>query len=417
MAGDAIYRHKLRRVEEAFATLPERYLGAEEDYEGTVQVRVEDLGRTWEVCLTEDRCKVGTSPSRRPDVVIGTDAGTWLALRQGRLSGLDAFSQRRLWARGDLDHAVGFEGRFRLPDDRPPLLRIHEVRVRGASISSLTAGDGPEHVILIHGLGGGKSSFYETVSALTPRHTVHAIDLPGFGASSKPIRGAYDADFFARHVLRFMDALSIDRAHLVGNSMGGRVAIEVGLQSPARVRTLSLLAPSMAWLRGRQWWPLVRLARPELAALPHALGSEQVRRRFLDLIANPHQVDPAIADVATDEFLRTYRAGMARVAFFKAARNIYLEKPNGTDGFWTRLARLQRPALFIWGSEDRLVPARFSRHVEAILPEAPQVVLAECGHVPQIELPERTHELIEAFIDGAGTGATPDLSLAASESA
>jgi pimeloyl-ACP methyl ester carboxylesterase len=127
-------------------------------------------------------------------------------------------------------------------------------------------------------------------------------------------------------------------------------------------------------------------------------------------------VDPEIADVAADEFLRTYRAGMARVAFFKAARNIYLEKPNGTDGFWTRLARLQRPALFIWGSEDRLVPARFSRHVEAILPEAPQVVLAECGHVPQIELPERTHELIEAFIDSAGAAAA-DLPLAAAGSA
>jgi len=416
MAGDAIYRHKLRRAEEAFATLPERYLGAEEDYRATVQVRLEDLGRTWEVSLTEDRCKVGTSPSRRPDVVIGTDAGTWLALRQGRLSGLDAFSQRRLWARGDLDHAVGFEGLFHLPDDRPPLLRIHEVRVKGASISSLTAGDGPEHVILIHGLGGGKSSFYETVSALAPRYTVHAIDLPGFGSSSKPVRGAYDPNFFARHVLRFMDALSIDRAHLVGNSMGGRVAIEVGLQSPARTRSLSLLAPSMAWLRGRQWSPLVRLLRPELAALPHPLSSEQVRRRFWSMIASTDRVDPAVGDLAADEFLRTYRDGMARVAFFKAARNIYLEKPHGQGGFWTRLERLQPPALFVWGSEDRLVPARFSRHVEAILPDAPQAVLAECGHVPQVELPGRTHELVAAFIAGSGAWGA-ELPLTASGSA
>jgi pimeloyl-ACP methyl ester carboxylesterase len=416
MHGSSMQRHKLRRVEEAFATLPERYLGAEEDYRATVQVRLEDLGRTWEVVLSEDRCRVGLSPTRRPDVVIGTDAGTWLALRDGRLSGLDAFSQRRLWARGDLDHAVGFEGRFRLPDDRPPLLRIHDVRVKGACISSLTAGAGREQVILIHGLGGGKSSFYETVSALAPRYTVHAIDLPGFGTSSKPVRAAYDANYFGRHVLRFMDALSIDRAHLVGNSMGGRVAIEVGLLAPARTRTLSLLAPSMAWLRGRQWSPLVRFLRPELAALPHALSSEQVRRRFWSMVASTDRVDPAVGDLAADEFLRTYRAGMARVAFFKAARNIYLEKPHGRDGFWTRLERLQPPALFIWGSEDRLVPARFSRHVEAILPDAPQVVLAECGHVPQVELPERTHELITAFIGSAGTDAA-DLPLAAAGSA
>jgi pimeloyl-ACP methyl ester carboxylesterase len=172
----------------------------------------------------------------------------------------------------------------------------------------------------------------------------------------------------------------------------------------------------MAWLRGRQWSPLVRLLRPELAALPHALSSEQVRRRFWGMVASTDRVDPAVGDLAADEFLRTYRAGMARVAFFKAARNIYLEKPHGRDGFWTRLERLQPPALFVWGSEDRLVPARFSRHVEAILPDAPQVVLAECGHVPQVELPERTHELIAAFIGGSPAGAA-ELPLTASDSA
>ena len=180
-------KHRLRRVEEAFSSLPDRYLGGEEGREGTIQVRLLDLGRTWEVELHPDRCKVRTTPSRRPDVVIGTDASTWLALREGRLSGLDAFQQRRLWARGDLDQAVGFEGRFKLPDDRPPLLRMHDVRVRGARISCLTAGAGREHAILIHGLGGAKSSFFETVAALSPDYTVHAIDLPGFGSSSKPL--------------------------------------------------------------------------------------------------------------------------------------------------------------------------------------------------------------------------------------
>ena len=134
----SIQRHRLVRAEEAFSSLPERYLGAEEDYAAVVHVKLADVGRTWEVELNPKRCKVRTSPCREPDVVIGTDAGTWLALREGRLSGLDAFAERRLWARGDLDVAVGFEGLFRLPDDRPPLLRIHDVRVKGARISSLT---------------------------------------------------------------------------------------------------------------------------------------------------------------------------------------------------------------------------------------------------------------------------------------
>src|SRR4051812_41175843 len=325
MEGSSMQSHRLRRVEEAFSSLPDRYLGGEEGREGTVQVRLADVGRTWEVELQPAGCKVRTSPSRRPDVVIGTDASTWLALREGRLSGLDAFSQRRLWARGNLDEAVGFEGLFRLPDDRPPLLRMHDVRVKGARISSLTAGSGPEHAILIHGLGGAKSSFYETVSALTPEYTVHAIDLPGFGSSSKPLGAQFNASFFARHVLRFMDELAIDRAHLIGNSMGGRVSLEVGLQAPSRVRTLGLLAPSMAFLRGRGWSPLVRMLRPELAVVPHALSADGVRRRFWSMISRPERVDPTVGDIASDEFLRTYRSRTARIAFYAAARNIYLE--------------------------------------------------------------------------------------------
>ena len=102
----------------AFASLPGRYLGAEPGFDATYQVRLGDVGRTWEVRARGERCEVRPSPVRDPDVVIGTDAGTWLALREGRLSGLDAFAQRRLYARGDLDLALGFEGLFELPGGR-----------------------------------------------------------------------------------------------------------------------------------------------------------------------------------------------------------------------------------------------------------------------------------------------------------
>jgi pimeloyl-ACP methyl ester carboxylesterase len=407
MAGEATGKTALQRAEEAFGSLPERYLGGEEGRRATVQIRLADVGRTWEVELRDRRCKVRTSPRGSPDVTIGTDAATWLALREGEISGLEAFRQRRLWARGDLDLAVGFEGMFRLPDGRPPLLRLHDVRVRGARISCLTAGHGPKHAILIHGLGGAKSSFFETVAALSPDHTVHAIDLPGFGASSKPL-ASYGFDFLARHVLRLMDALAIDRADLVGNSLGGRVALEVGMRAPSRVRSLSLLAPSLAFRRGRGLAPLVRLLRPELGALPSVMRHGLVSGGFWRMIAHPDRVDPSLADIATDEFLRTHRSAAARVAFYAAARQIYLEAPHGPDGFWDRLALLRPPALFVWGEEDRLVPVGFSRHVATALPEARQVVLPECGHVPQIELPERTHELIREFISTAEeAGASP----------
>src|ERR671937_1386992 len=139
----------VRRVEAAFASLPSRYLGAERGFDATYEIRLGDVGRTWEVRTRGERCEVRPSPVRQPDVVIGTDAATWLALREGWLSGLDAFAQRRLYARGDLDLAVGFEGLFRLPGGRPPLLRVTEVEVPGATNSTLISGNGPEQVVCL----------------------------------------------------------------------------------------------------------------------------------------------------------------------------------------------------------------------------------------------------------------------------
>ena len=389
---------RLRAVEQAFASLPERYLGADHEFQASYRIELDDLGLSWAVELDETSCRVTVSPERDPDVVIGTDAETWLELREGELSGLDAFRSRRLWARGNLDKAVAFEGFFQRPFGRPPLLRIHEVKAGKAKISTLTAGEGIETVILIHGLGSNKTSFFETVSALTPEFTVHAIDLPGFGSSSKPLRAPYDAAWFARSVCRFMDAMEIDRAHLVGNSLGGRVALEVGLRDPGRVQSLSLLCPSMAWRRRRHFVPVVKLLRPELAAIPHSFGGPLVRQQFWSMFSRPERIHPSAADVAVQEFLRTYRSPNTRVAFSAAARNIYLEEPDGPRGFYTRLRELEPPAMFVWGDEDPLVPLAFSRYVADALPDARQVVIDQCGHVPQVEHPVDANALVHDFI-------------------
>ena len=167
-SATSLQDQRSRRVKEAFAELPGRYLGAAADFDATFEIRLGDVGRTWEVRAHGSRCEVRPSPSREPDVVIGTDASTWLALREGRISGLDAFAQRRLYARGDLDLALGFEGLFRLPGGRDPLLRITEAETGQARITTLIAGHGAEQVICLHGLGSNKASFFETVAALAP---------------------------------------------------------------------------------------------------------------------------------------------------------------------------------------------------------------------------------------------------------
>jgi pimeloyl-ACP methyl ester carboxylesterase len=195
-----------------------------------------------------------------------------------------------------------------------------------------------------------------------------------------------------------MDAQGIGRAHIVGNSLGGRVAIEVGLREPERVRSLSLLCPSMAWRRRRHFVPVVKLLRPELAAIPHTFGDALVRQQFWSMFSRPERIHPSAADVAVEEFLRTYRSVNARVAFHASARHIYLEEPTGPKGFYTRLRELEPPSLFVWGDEDPLVPPAFSRYVRDAVPSAKQVLLEQCGHVPQVEHPVDANALVHDFI-------------------
>jgi pimeloyl-ACP methyl ester carboxylesterase len=405
MVGELPHARRLALIEEAFRTLPERYLGTPEGFDATYHVRLGDVGHTWEVRCTSHGARVRKGITRRePDVVIGTDADTWLAVREGRLSGIEAFWRRTLYARGDVDLAIGFEGLFRLPNGRPPLLRVHEIRLPGRRVSTLTMGKGPD-VVCIHGLGASKASFFDTAAALTRAgYRVHALDLPGFGASSKPIAGPYSARWFADTVVAVMDALDVGRARLVGNSLGGRVAIEVGLRAPRRVAGLALLAPAVAFVK-RDWHPIVRLLRPELGLLPHSFGRARVARQFWSLFADPDQVDPSVADLVVDEFERVYASAGARLAFLTSARNVYLERPFGRGAFYPRLAELEAPALFVWGASDRLIPPGFRRHVAQWLPGAEQIVFEDCGHVPQVERPEQTIGVLRRFfarIDALG---------------
>ena len=398
MTAPSLQERSLSLVEEGFRTLPARYLGGPEGFDVTYHVRLGDVGHTFEVRCTEHAARVRKGISARPaDVVIGTDSRTWLRLRTGELSAVEAFRSRLLYARGELDNAVRFEGLFRLPDGRDPLMRVHDVDVRGTKVSTMTlAGDGPD-VLLIHGLGAAKSSFFDTAALLADAgYRVHALDLPGFGGSSKPATAPYNANWFADKVCGVLDTLEIESAHLVGNSMGGRVALEIGLRRPERVRSIAALCPAVAFVK-RDFHPLVRLLRPELGLLPHKFRRGIVERQLWSLFCDPDAMDPSVADVVVDEFQRIMASPSARVAFYASARNIYLDKPFGRGGFYPRLAGLEPPSLFVWGTHDRLIPAGFRRHVEEWLPSAEQIVLDECGHVPQVERPDLAGGLVLRF--------------------
>jgi pimeloyl-ACP methyl ester carboxylesterase len=411
MADRAGQRGRIAAVERAFRSLPERYLGAGPGFDATYRIKLCDIGRTWEVRCSRHGATVRRGDTRcTPDVILSTDSDTWMRLRSGEFSGVEALRRRLLDVRGNLDHAVAFEGMFRLPGGRPPLVHIRDIPVSRHRISTLTMGTGPD-VLLLHGLGGTRASLFETSAALSSRYRIHAPDLPGFGSSSKPAIGAYNARWYAEIMLGLMDELRINSAYVVGNSMGGRVAIEMGLRAPQRVRALGLLCPAVAWLK-RGFHPIVRLMRPELGFVPHGFRRSTVASQLWSMFHNLDVVDPAVADLMVDEFRRIYHSAGARYAFLASARNIYLEAPLGKSGFYPRLATLRPPAMFIWGSQDRLVPAAFSRHVSRWLPSAEQVTIDDCGHVPQVERPAETNTLLMRFFaEAQRAAATPVRSL------
>jgi pimeloyl-ACP methyl ester carboxylesterase len=366
-----------------------------------VRLRVEDgSGPVADVVIEHGQARLVEPAQRRADAVFRADAEVWARVAGQPGGGLTAFRRGDLRVRHDLHLGVGFlaatspAGAATSAGDANRRLRIHHVRTGQGRISVAEAGSGPP-VVLLHGLGATKASFLPTVGALARSHRAIAIDLPGFGDSAKPIGPAYDAPFFAEAVVALLDALDLERADLVGNSMGGRVAIEAALRSPERVNRLVLLAPSLAWLRSRPWAHLLRFVPTELGLIqpaPRAIVERIVRRVVPDS-------DDRWTAAGIDEFLRSYLTPRGRAAFYAAARSIYMEDPHGAEGFWTRLPELKAPSLFVWGRKDTLVPLGFERHVREALPAAEHLVL-NCGHVPQLERPRDTHEAMTRFLAG-----------------
>jgi pimeloyl-ACP methyl ester carboxylesterase len=353
----------------------------------------------WQVLLDRGRATIRPADGRA-DAVITAGVDTWNELAAERVSGIDAYLAGRLGVRRNLHLGVGLLAATSGAGG-PARIRFRSIVARRLRLSILEGGDGPP-VLAVHGLGATKGSFLPTVAALSNRFRVIALDLPGFGDSGKPIGAAYDPPFFAAACIDLLDALELERVHLIGNSLGGRIALEIALRHPHRINRIALLAPSLAWRKGRHLVPLVRLTRPELGLVqlaPRPMIEEIVRRLI------PGAQHGWVA-AGVDEFLRAYLTPAGRVAFYAAARHIYLDEPHGPTGFWPRLATLQPDPLFVWGRHDHLVPLAFARHVAAALPHAHQIEL-DCGHVPQIERPGLTHQaLTRFFADGHLTRST-----------
>ncbi len=361
--------------------------------EARIRLEVSD-GDDVDAVISMPELRLEPASDRRADARIRADAATWADLAADVSGGMDAFSAGRLQIRDNLHLGIGLLAATGGHDPEGTGLRFGRVQAGDHDISYVEAGEGPP-LICVHGLGGTKASFMTTVSSLAPLgHRVIAIDLPGFGDSSKPFTGGFDAIWYSRILVDMLDSLGIERASFAGNSMGGRIALEMGFSAPDRVDRLVLLAPSLAWLKERPWKWLLQMPLPRLGYLqptPRWAVEPVVRK----LVPGGEQGWTA---AGVDEFLRAYLTPSGRFAFYECARNIYMEEPYGEEGFWTRLKKLRPPSLFVWGEQDSLVPKSFMRHVERALPRTSDHLELDCGHVPQMERPRQTHRAMREFL-------------------
>jgi pimeloyl-ACP methyl ester carboxylesterase/putative sterol carrier protein len=387
-------------VRASLVHLAERFLPSEaRGLTATYVIHLDGL-QPYTIEIGNGRCLVAAGEPVRWDARLHADPVAWLDVVSGRVDGIRAFQLGRLKVRGDLGLAVRLETLFTPGTEATRLIRTRTTTVKGVPIESLVGGAGTP-VVLIHGLAASKVTFVPTLDALADDYEVHALDLPGFGKSGKPLPAGrrYTPAWFADVVRDYLVANGIDRAVLIGNSMGGRIATEVALRHPHHVHGIVGLGAAVAFDEWQRLRHLLRLVRFQWSGaipvrLPASVLERAIRGVFHDPGRLPHQNFRSAVD---DAQLQLRQAGY-RMAVAAAARGLVTDPAGGRSGYWERLAGLDLPSLWIWGRSDRLVSHRYGHRVASVLPHAEVEVWDDCGHVPQFELPERTHATIGAFL-------------------
>jgi pimeloyl-ACP methyl ester carboxylesterase len=288
----------------------------------------------------------------------------------------------------------------RVPAERhlPPAaaVRGEVVAVDGRPVRYLSAGEGPP-LVLLHALGECASVWAWAMPTLARGRRVYAPDLPGLGGDGEAPVGRSSGPF-ARFVARFLDALGLERAAVVGSSFGGLVALRLALDDPARVGSLGLV--SAAGL-GRAVSPaLVLPTLPGYGEVAVALGktplgaAQRVRGRAALLFANPLAAPPEWSA----EGIR-----LARTPGFLEATLSVLRAAVGPGGqrevLLGELPALTTPTLVVWGTRDRVFPASQARDAAARLRDGRLELIPACGHLPHVERPDRFSEILVRFLD------------------
>jgi pimeloyl-ACP methyl ester carboxylesterase len=288
--------------------------------------------------------------------------------------------------------------------DRPPVppgawLAAAGLEARVAAAGSrrvryVRHGAGPA-VVLVHGFGSSLYTWKDVIPALAARHDVIALDLPGFGESERPPDLAF-ADL-PRAVVGLMNVLGIERAALVGNSMGGAAAALVAATEAGRVSHLVLIDAAGFNLAPRARPGMVRLASSWAAPVLQLLPG---KRLFVEAALRQVFHDDSLV---TRERVAEYLAPAQRAGSFVALRSLGRSLGASTAEFEDALAAVRAPTLVVWGDDDRWIPSPDADRFVAAIPGARKVLIPACGHVPQEEKPAEVAQLIAEFLaEGPG---------------
>jgi pimeloyl-ACP methyl ester carboxylesterase len=269
---------------------------------------------------------------------------------------------------------------------------------QGLKINYYEAGQGPP-LILLHGFGACAYTWRFLIPPLAADHRVFTLDLKGFGLSDKPQDGKYAVSDQADLVTAFIRSLNLHDAVLIGNSMGGAVALmtyfELRGETPPRVKGL-VLVDSAGYPQKLPWF--VSMARIPLL---NKLGTSLLSPRFLTGMAlrKCYYNRDKITDAAIDTYAYYGSLPGAREAVQQTALQII---PPDMEAMVAQYKTVKVPTLIIWGQEDAVVPLAGARNFKRDIPDSELVILPRCGHIPQEEEPLETRRLIQEFLKKHG---------------
>jgi pimeloyl-ACP methyl ester carboxylesterase len=246
-------------------------------------------------------------------------------------------------------------------------------------------------VVLLHGLNNSCLSWSQVAPLLATDRRVLMPDLPGHGRSERPNAG-YELDWYARIIARWLEALGIEKADIVGHSFGGGIAQMLLLESPTLVRRLVLVAAGGLG-KGVGWWL-------RLASLPHVV--EHLGQPFMALGTRLALRD-ARNGLSGEDIAALIRfnsqPGSAR-AFARSVRDV-IDWRGQRRNFFHRVEEVKKvpPVLVLWGDRDDLIPSRHGRTFAAFLKGSVFRTFEGCGHYLHNEQPEAFARIVREFLD------------------